>query len=164
MTNCIIFPPLNRDNHIPIPCLLLANQSMLWEKGKKYHCILSYSFYSVRYIYWEGGKERDRGKEIPSRNVETYFRLQHRRHKACLSWWFFPKNCFHSARTPINKRKQFVILRDERLRKKWTDVPKLFVSPLKTSKAILSKQLNCRFEVRPTSTFSNPRIWKVSLL
>lgn len=50
MTNYIIFFPLNRDNHIPIPWLLLANQNMLCEKGKKSHCILLCNFYYVSSI------------------------------------------------------------------------------------------------------------------
>lgn len=62
-TNYIIFFPLNRDNHIPIPWLLLANQIMLWGKEKKSHWILFCNFSIMLAIFVErGGTERKRRK------------------------------------------------------------------------------------------------------
>lgn len=84
MTNYIIFFPLNRNNHIPIAWFLLANQNMLWEKGKKSHCILFCNFYYVSCICWEGKKRR----KFLQETLTTYFRLQHVRSKACLPDYF----------------------------------------------------------------------------
>lgn len=62
MTNYIIFSPLNKDNHIPMPWLLLANRNMLGERGKKSHCILFCNFYYVSYYICWGRKKRLRGE------------------------------------------------------------------------------------------------------
>lgn len=80
MTNYIIFPPLNKDNHIPIPWLLLANQTCCERKGR--NLIVSVSAISIMLaVFVEKGEKE---KKIPSRNVITHFRLQHLRSKAYL--------------------------------------------------------------------------------
>lgn len=93
------FSPLNKDNHIPIPWLLLANQNMLWEKGKKSHCIRFCNFYYVSCICWEGGKREE--NSFKERN--NTFQVAASEKQSISSSLLSPKNCFDSASTTLIK-------------------------------------------------------------
>lgn len=99
MTNYIIFFPLNKDNHIPIPWLLLANQNMLWEKGKKSHCIRFCNFYYVSCICWEGEKR----EENSFKERKNTFQVAASEKQSISSSLLSPKNCFDSASTTLIK-------------------------------------------------------------